>query len=172
MGIFADVKIYESDDTGEIGRLRYAFSESRFGEVLTACDNLGLCFAGFVCGGGRDDALADMKARFPAARFEEDASAVVDVFGVVGALHIAGTPFRRRVWRTLLEVRRGERLSYSQLAAAAGVPRAVRAVASAVAANPISVAIPCHRVVRNDGTIGNYHWGAGLKRLLLEAEAH
>ena len=163
------MKIFESESRSVVTHLRFAFSGSPFGEVLTACDDKGLCFAGFVTA-GRAEALADLSRRFPRARLEERAEAAVDVFGDVEALHLAGTGFQRRVWRALLTVGRGETLSYSQLAARAGVPRAVRAAASAVAANPLSIIVPCHRIVRNDGSTGEYFWGSELKRRLLEAE--
>lgn len=166
-----DMTIVESDDIRSVTELRYAFTATPFGEMLTACDGHGLCFAGFVAEGGRGAALADAARRFPCARFTECVSAAVDPFGDVGALHLAGTEFRRRVWRALLTVGRGERISYSALAARAGVPRAVRAAASAVAANPLSIVVPCHRIVRNDGSTGRYYWGSDLKRRLLEWES-
>lgn len=163
------MRIFESDTAAEVVDLRYAFSPSPFGEVLTACDDAGLCFAGFVVE-SRRLALADLSRRFPRARLHESADAAVDVFGTAESLHLVGTPFKRRVWLALLGVGRGETVSYSQLAALAGVPRAVRAAASAVASNPLSVIVPCHRVIRNDETLGQYFWGSELKRQLLEAE--
>lgn len=163
------MEIFESDSRLGIDELRYAFSQSDFGEVLTACDGAGLCFAGFVVA-GRSEAIADLSRRFPLARLEENEAARTDIFGEVESLHLAGTPFQRRVWRALLTVGRGERISYSELAARAGVPRAVRAAASAVAANPVSIVVPCHRIVRSDGATGRYYWGAELKRRLLESE--
>ena len=163
------MKITESNDVSAIRNLRYAFSDSPFGEVLTACDEFGLCFAGFAVA-GRSQALGELSRRFPAARLGQSAEAAVDIFGEVEALHLAGTRFRLRIWRELLAVKRGERISYSQLATRAGVPRAVRAAASAVASNPVSIVIPCHRVVPSDGSTGKYHWGAELKQMLLESE--
>lgn len=164
------MRITESGDVRHIAMLRYAFAPSPFGEVLTACDDFGLCFAGFAVSGERSAALADLARRFPQARLEEDEGAAVDIFGEVEALHLAGSEFRRRVWRALLTVGRGGRISYSQLAERAGMPRAVRAVASAVAANPVSIVVPCHRIVRSDGSAGEYYWGRDLKVKLLEYE--
>ena len=161
--------IYESDDPRAIAELRYAFVPTPFGEALTACDGHGLCFAGFVTD-ERPAALADLSSRFPCAVLYESADAAVDPFGPVDGIHLSGSEFRRRVWRALLKVGYGDRVSYSQLAAMAGVPRAVRAAASAVAANPLSIVVPCHRVVRNDGSIGQYYWGSDLKDRLLKAE--
>lgn len=164
------MKIFESSDKRAVDCLHYSFSATPFAEALTACDRQGLCFAGFVVGGERAAALADLARRFPSARLVNTPSAAVDIFGEVAALHLVGTPFQRKIWRALLAVGRGERISYSQLAERAGVPRAVRAAASAVAANPVSIVVPCHRIVRNDGSVGQYFWGAELKRILLEAE--
>lgn len=163
------MEIYESRDRRHIGQLQYAFSRSPFGEVLTACDDAGLCFAGFVTA-ARSDALADLVRRFPRAHLVGNPESAVDVFGAVGRLHLVGTDFQRMIWRTLLTVERGSRVSYSRLASMAGCPRAVRAAASAVAANPLSIVVPCHRVVRNDGSTGHYFWGSELKCRLLEAE--
>lgn len=81
-----------------------------------------------------------------------------------------GTGFQRTVWQALRATRAGEQLSYSELAARVGQPRAVRAVASACAANPCALWTPCHRIVRRDGTLGGYRWGIGIKRRLLDAE--
>src|SRR5262249_10989319 len=86
-------------------------------------------------------------------------------------LDIRGTAFQERVWHALQQVPAGETITYGQLAERIGAPTSVRAVASACAANNIAVAIPCHRVVRTDGSLSNYRWGVERKRLLLEREA-
>ncbi|MGJ8649051.1 MAG: methylated-DNA--[protein]-cysteine S-methyltransferase [Opitutaceae bacterium] len=81
-----------------------------------------------------------------------------------------GTPFQLAVWRALIDVPHGERVSYQSIAQAIGKPKANRAVGSAVGANPISILIPCHRVIQSTGAIGNYRWGADRKLALLDAE--
>lgn len=86
-------------------------------------------------------------------------------------LDLRGTPFQRRVWRALRRIRPGTTVTYAELAGRVGRPSAVRAVARACAANPLALLIPCHRVVRSDGKLGGYRWGAARKRLLLEFEA-
>jgi len=83
----------------------------------------------------------------------------------------AGTAFQQRVWRALGEIPPGKTMSYSEIARAIGAPQAVRAVAGACASNNIAVAIPCHRVVRNDGSLSGYAWGVERKRSLIEREA-
>ena len=82
-----------------------------------------------------------------------------------------GTAFQQRVWQALREIPAGETTTYSRLAQRIGAPKSVRAVAGACAANPLAVAIPCHRVVRSDGALSGYRWGVERKRALLEREA-
>ncbi len=86
-------------------------------------------------------------------------------------VRFAGSPFQQRVWQALREIAAGESASYAEIAARIGAPGSARAVAQACAANPLAVAIPCHRVVRNDGSISGYRWGVERKRALLEREA-
>jgi AraC family transcriptional regulator, regulatory protein of adaptative response / methylated-DNA-[protein]-cysteine methyltransferase len=85
-------------------------------------------------------------------------------------LDLRGTAFQIRVWKFLLQVAEGDVLSYSEVASAIGAPKAVRAAASACAANRIAVLIPCHRVLRADGRLGGYRWGLARKRLLIDRE--
>jgi O-6-methylguanine DNA methyltransferase len=91
--------------------------------------------------------------------------------GIDLLLDIRGTPFQRRVWNALLGVRVGYKITYAALASRIGEPRAIRAVANACAANAIALAIPCHRVVRSDGALAGYRWGAERKRSMVEKEA-
>ena len=86
-------------------------------------------------------------------------------------LDVRGTAFQQRVWQALREIPAGTTASYADIAERLGAPKAVRAVAGACAANDIAVAIPCHRVVRNDGTLSGYRWGVERKRALLDREA-
>lgn len=86
-------------------------------------------------------------------------------------LDVRGTAFQQRVWHALREIPAGETVSYSEIARRIGSPKAVRAVAGACAANNLAVAIPCHRVVRTDGSLSGYAWGVERKRMLLEREA-
>ena len=87
-------------------------------------------------------------------------------------LDIRGTAFQQRVWRALQEIPPGQTISYAEIARRIGTPKAVRAVAGACAANNLAVAIPCHRVVRNDGTLSGYAWGVDKKRILFDREAN
>ena len=126
---------------------------------------------------------ADLARRFPRARlvagdpdFEATVTRVVACvetprLGLDLPLDVRGTAFQHRVWRALRDIPAGTTATYSEIARRIGAPRAVRAVAGACAANPLAVAIPCHRVVRNDGELAGYRWGLPRKRALLARES-
>ena len=125
----------------------------------------------------------DLQDRFPAAElvggdagFEETVARVVGLVEAPGIgfdlpLDVRGTVFQQRVWEALRQVPGGATVSYAELAARIGLPTGARAVAGACAANPVAVAIPCHRVVRNDGGLSGYRWGVERKRALLDRES-
>ena len=140
-----------------------------------------MCFLGF---GEPDDALlGDLRRRFPAATLvADDAGLGASLADVLAFLHepraaldlpldLRGTAFQQRVWAALRDIPPGETRSYSEVAAQIGAPRAVRAVARSCATNPVSLAVPCHRVVGRDGTLTGYRWGVARKRELLAREA-
>jgi AraC family transcriptional regulator of adaptative response/methylated-DNA-[protein]-cysteine methyltransferase len=107
--------------------------------------------------------------------FERRVAQVVGLVEAPGAgvdlpLDLRGTAFQRRVWAALRQIPAGETISYAALARRIGQPRAARAVAAACAANPVAVVVPCHRVVRTDGSLSGYRWGVERKRALLERE--
>ncbi len=121
---------------------------------------------------------AELKRRWPRAvlqRLENQSSVLMDyahriLVGENTPLLLVGTAFQCQVWRALLKIPAGQCLSYQALAHAAKLDRAVRAVASAVAKNPVALAVPCHRVIRQSGAVGQYHWGVECKQHLLRAE--
>jgi len=127
--------------------------------------------------------VRNLEDRFPKATLVGGDSAfdqlVARVVGFVEApassldlpLDVRGTAFQQRVWQALQEIPAGSTESYTDIARRIGAPKAVRGVATACAANPVAVAIPCHRVVRSDGTLAGYRWGVERKRALLEREA-
>jgi AraC family transcriptional regulator of adaptative response/methylated-DNA-[protein]-cysteine methyltransferase len=149
-----------------------------------AATEQGVCFAHF--GENREILLEQLRAEFPKAKLitspAQDAPELdawieaLDANISQGAprpdlpLDLRGTAFQIKVWRFLLGVREGDVISYSELAAGIEKPKAVRAVASACAANRIGVLVPCHRVLRGDGSLGGYRWGLERKRALLDAE--
>ncbi|MBI1181263.1 MAG: bifunctional DNA-binding transcriptional regulator/O6-methylguanine-DNA methyltransferase Ada [Alphaproteobacteria bacterium] len=161
--------------------VRFALGHCSLGEVLVAGTDRGLCAIEL----GDDPAalLAGFQHRFRRARLEGGDAAFEDrVARVVGflddpaaglglPLDIRGTAFQRRVWQALTEIPAGQAVTYAELAQRLGVPRAVRAVAGACAANRLAVAIPCHRVVRTGGGLAGYRWGIARKRALLDREA-
>lgn len=161
-------------------QIRFAVGECSLGAILVAQSERGICA---ILMGDDPDALArDLQDRFPKAaliggdgNFEQ---VVAQVVGFVDAprigldlpLDIRGTAFQQRVWQALREIPAGQTVSYTELAQRIGSPSAVRAVAGACAANALAVVIPCHRVLRNDGSISGYRWGVERKRALLDKE--
>jgi AraC family transcriptional regulator of adaptative response/methylated-DNA-[protein]-cysteine methyltransferase len=165
---------------GAHATIRFAVGECSLGSILVAATAKGVCA---ITMGDDPDALArDLQDRFPRAELIGGDAAfeqwVAKVVGFVEApatgldlpLDVRGTAFQQRVWQALRKIPAGTTVSYTQLARRIGAPKAVRAVASACAANAIGVAIPCHRVLRNDGSISGYRWGVERKRALLERE--
>jgi len=153
----------------------FGWLDSAFGPALVMATDRGICGLAFAADKGRDWAMADMQARWPRASFVPDTRAgekgAQALAGKGGHLHLMGTPLHIKVWEALLTIPSGHVTSYTQVAAAAGAPRAVRAAASAVGRNPISLLIPCHRVLRQTGELGGYHWGLPLKRAMLGWES-
>jgi AraC family transcriptional regulator of adaptative response/methylated-DNA-[protein]-cysteine methyltransferase len=161
--------------------IRFAIGECSLGAILVAASEKGVCA---ILLGEDPEALAhDLERRFPRANligadpaFEARVAQVVGLVerpgqGAALPLDVRGTAFQRRVWQALREIPAGTTRSYAEVARAIGAPRAVRAVAQACGANPLAVAIPCHRVVRNDGALAGYRWGVERKRALLDREA-
>lgn len=170
---------YRSGGASE--EIRFAAGESSLGSVLVAQSTRGVC--AILLGDDPDRLVRDLQDRFPRARllagepgFEQ---LVATVIGLVEApklalnlpLDIRGTAFQQRVWRALQDIPPGATASYAEIAKRIGSPNSVRAVAGACAANPLAVAVPCHRVVRNNGVLSGYRWGIERKRALLDREA-
>ncbi|KRE89120.1 hypothetical protein ASG87_06165 [Frateuria sp. Soil773] len=161
--------------------IRYAVGRCSLGALLVAHSARGLC--AILLDDEPEPLLRDLQRRFPHARLAADASRhapwLARVAGFVEhtghsldlPLDMRGTGFQQQVWQTLLAIPAGATASYAEVARRIGAPRAVRAVAQACAANPLAVAVPCHRVVRSDGGLSGYRWGMARKRLLLRREA-
>jgi AraC family transcriptional regulator of adaptative response/methylated-DNA-[protein]-cysteine methyltransferase len=160
--------------------IRFAIGQSSLGLILVAASEKGICA---ILMGDDPGALSrELQDRFPRAAFlPADAAFETWVAKVVSfvdtprsrldlPLDIRGTAFQQRVWQALCEVPLGSTASYTEIAERIGAPKAVRAVAQACAANAIAVAIPCHRILRNDGGISGYRWGVERKRALLKRE--
>lgn len=166
---------------GSATAIHFAVGECSLGAILVAASTRGVCA---ILLGDDPDALArELQDRFPKAQliggdrsFEQLVARVVGFveapqIGLDLPLDVRGTAFQQRVWRALAKIPVGSTASYAQIAKRIGTPKAVRAVAQACAANALAVAIPCHRVVRNDGALSGYRWGVERKRALLEREA-
>lgn len=161
--------------------IRFAVGECSLGAILVAATDKGVC--AILLGDDADVLVHDLQDRFPHAEImggdDDFEQFVAQVVGFVEApalgldlpLDVRGTVFQQRVWQALREIPVGSTATYTQIAARIGSPKAARAVAGACAANAIAIAIPCHRVIRTDGTLSGYRWGVDRKRALLEREA-
>ena len=160
--------------------IRFAIGACSLGAILVAATDKGIC--AILMGDDPDLLARDLQDRFPQAELrgaEADFEATVaTVVGFVESpaigfdlpLDVRGTAFQQRVWQALRAIPSGSTVSYAELAERVGVPSGARAIAGACAANPVAVAIPCHRVVRQDGSISGYRWGVERKAALLERE--
>jgi AraC family transcriptional regulator of adaptative response/methylated-DNA-[protein]-cysteine methyltransferase len=161
--------------------IRFAVGECSLGSILVAQSARGIC--AILLGDDPDALTRDLQDRFPQATLIGGDTAfeqlVAQVVGFVEApavgldlpLDIRGSAFQQRVWQALRKIPAGSTASYTDIAKCIGAPQAVRAVAQACGANPLAVAIPCHRVVRHDGSLAGYRWGVARKRTLLAREA-
>ena len=166
---------------GEGLDLAYGFHASPFGDALLIATERGVAGLAFVDedkGQSREEVLAEMMSRWPKGRFVEAADKTATYAKQIFSpatwskdrpvrLVMIGTDFEVRVWETLLRIPMGRAVSYSDIARHLGQPTASRAVGSAVGRNPISFVVPCHRVLRGDGSLGGYHWGLTRKRALI-----
>ena len=163
-------------DGGRGETIRYVIADSPLGPLLVAATAKGICRLTF------DEDASALERRFPNARVIPDDGTITDwVEGALTAierpaqapqlpLDVHGTAFQEAVWRELRKIPLGETRSYADIAAAVGQPQAVRAVGTANGSNPVAVLVPCHRVVRSDGSLGGYAGGLDRKRKLLQAE--
>jgi AraC family transcriptional regulator, regulatory protein of adaptative response / methylated-DNA-[protein]-cysteine methyltransferase len=161
--------------------IRFAVGEASLGAVLVAATNKGVC--AILLGDDPERLVRELQDRFPRAEliggdaaFERTVAQVVGLVEAPGRrldlpLDIRGTAFQQRVWAALRAIPAGKTATYQEIARAIDEPKAVRAVAQACAANPLAVAIPCHRVVRTDGDLSGYRWGIERKRALIAREA-
>lgn len=161
---------------GEGAVIRYIVADTSLGSVLIAATQKGICRLSF------DEGEEDLRARFPKAAIERGDATMDAIFkGALSAVEspasmpdlpidVSGTAFQEAVWQALRQIPAGETRSYAEVAAAAGKPKAVRAAGSANGANNVAVLIPCHRIIRSDGSIGGYAYGLERKQALLARE--
>lgn len=165
---------------GEGVVIRFAVAQSSLGATLVAATKKGVC--AILLGDEAEPLVRDLERRFPRAElqpggrdFERTVALVIGFIeapklGLDLPLDLRGTLFQQRVWEALREVPPGSTTTYSEIANRIGAPKAIRAVGQAVGANPVAVAVPCHRVIRVGGAICGYHWGVERKRQLLARE--
>lgn len=191
-GFGSESRVYEKTGTllgmtpGAVRRggagetIRTAFADCKFGRLLVGATGQGVCFLGFA---EPDDALmGDLRQRFPRALVQSDdaglARTLTQVLRFLDEpaaalslpLDLRGTAFQQRVWAALCQIPPGQTRTYAEVAAMIGAPKAVRAVARSCATNPVSLAVPCHRVVGKSGDLTGYRWGVPRKQALLTRE--
>jgi O-6-methylguanine DNA methyltransferase len=175
------VQVARSKGAAIYNEIALLIGESALGKVLVARSAVGVC--AILIGSDTDELSSDLATRFPDNRLVADEHQLRDDLSKVmrfidkpsEGLDLPldmrhGTPFQRRVWDALLAIPCGARVSYVALAQRVGMPNAARAVANACAANAIALGIPCHRIVRSDGTFSGYRWGVERKRALINRE--
>lgn len=160
--------------------ITYACGSSSLGVFLVAQSQKGIC--AILLGDNQDELIMELKGRFPAADLQPSKDDISELLqqlvnlidqpkqSLQLPLDIRGTLFQQKVWELLQQIPAGETRSYTQIAQALGSSKAIRAVASACAANALAVVIPCHRVVRSDGHLAGYRWGLERKKILLQRE--
>lgn len=169
----------EIRDQGAGLAITYGFHDSPFGECLVATTPRGICALRFAQAGEREMVLAGLRAEWQEARFMHDPAVTKPVMArVFGgedrravSLLVKGTNFQIRVWEALLRIPPGALVTYGDIAASIGAPGASRAVGSAVGRNPVAYLIPCHRVIRGSGAVGDYRWSAARKQAIVAWEA-
>ena len=163
-------------------RIVYGVHDSPFGPCFLASTERGICKLSFIGDGAEAEAAAELAEAWPEAEFVEDAGATAPYVELMAAairgepagsipVLLRGTNFQLKVWEALLRIPPGRALAYNDVAALLGRPTASRAVASAIAKNPVGYLIPCHRVLRKSGAISGYRWGPARKAALLGWEA-
>jgi len=152
----------------------FGFSKSPFGECCIVFSNDGICALTFP--ENHESALYDIEQRFPETDFVQNDEKAAFFSKLIfqkrerPTIHPIGTEFQQAVWNALQEIPIGDTTTYAKIADTINRPKAVRAVGTAIGANPIAFLIPCHRVIRTDGGLGGYRWGLEIKKMMLEWE--
>jgi AraC family transcriptional regulator of adaptative response/methylated-DNA-[protein]-cysteine methyltransferase len=177
----------EAATPGEIRRgglglaIRYGFGATPFGECLLADTPRGICYLAFVAGSDRQTVLGELRQLWPNATVTQNPDSTLGLIQQIFNLqsvppgtplraYVKGTQFQLQIWRALLKIPEGQLVSYGDIASRIRKPESSRAVGTAVGANQLAYLIPCHRVIRNTGVIGQYRWGSTRKKLMLACE--
>ena len=169
----------EFKKAGEGLHISYSFQDTLFGPIIIASTNKGICFIAFI--NSDNEGFVNLKHSFPRAIFEqkqdENQTLALRFFNKDWTdlqqikLHLKGTPFQIKVWQSLLHIPVGHVSTYGSVATNIDNASASRAVGTAIGSNPIAFIIPCHRVIKSSGLIGEYHWGSARKNAILAWEA-
>jgi AraC family transcriptional regulator of adaptative response/methylated-DNA-[protein]-cysteine methyltransferase len=169
----------EYKNGGENLQINYSYAESPFGDIFIASTDKGICFLSFT--DNEQESFRQLKSLFPNASFRsffdllqqnalyiftQDWTRLDEI-----KLHIKGTSFQLKVWEALLKIPLGSLTTYSSLAQHIQNPNASRAVGTAIGSNPVAYLIPCHRVIKNTGIVGDYHWGSLRKKAIIGWES-
>jgi AraC family transcriptional regulator of adaptative response/methylated-DNA-[protein]-cysteine methyltransferase len=167
--------------TASSRHIRFGIADSTLGPIAVARTDQGIC--AILLADHRRDLLRELRQTFADTELVEDVAGLAPALTRVAhfvespvatldlPLDVRGTEFQQRVWRELRKIPVGSTASYADVARGIDAPKSVRAVAQACGANTLALAIPCHRVVRSDGALSGYRWGAARKRALLDREA-
>lgn len=153
--------------------IRHGFTDTPFGRAIVATTSRGVCHLAFVEAGQEKQAVRELQERWPDATLEQDDAHSLGVARQIWGGHsalkvsVAGTNFQLKVWQALIDLGGRAKTTYTELADVVGKRSAPRAVGNAVGANPVAWLIPCHNVLRKDGSLGGYHWGEDRKRAML-----
>jgi len=169
----------EYENGGEELTISYSYTDSPFGKTLIASTEKGICFN--ALSDNKVHALSELKSIFPEATYlqqPDKAQQAALRFLEEGykegetniSLHIKASDFQLNVWNALLNMPMGKLTTYKEIACSLNMPRACRAVGTAVGDNPVAFFIPCHRVIRSTGELGQYHWGADKKAIMIQWE--
>ena len=162
--------------------LRYGSGRTLLGNAVVFVTDKGVRELRLLGDQSLSEVISEVRSRYPNAELRQDTAVGRQVFRQVDSwlagklkprqlsLDLSGTPFQLRVWEEMLQVPHGATCTYTELARRSGKPRAVRAAASACARNPVGLLVPCHRIVRQDGSLGGYYWGLDKKKRLLAHE--
>ena len=169
----------EYKNGGEALQIHYSFAETPFGDIIIASTEKGICHLAFV--NEHIQGIEQLKTAFPKASIQQKTDIIQqDALRFFDGdwkdlrkvkLHLKGTPFQVKVWQSLLQIPQGDLTTYGGIASMIDLPKASRAVGTAIGSNPIAYLIPCHRVIRSTGITGEYHWGSGRKKAMLGWEA-
>ena len=169
----------EYKNGGESLSINYSFAESPFGNILVASTTKGICYMAFA--DDPEETLHELKIKFPSASYKQMVDLVQQNVLYIFThdwskldrikLHLKGTDFQLKVWETLLKIPMGQLTTYGSVAKKIQLPKALRAVGSAIGDNPVAFLIPCHRVIQSTGVLGEYHWGGIRKTAMIGWEA-